>query len=209
MARDTSAARWRHRALVWAAPATGFIRPGPLTRRANDEKDGRSGSCEEKSAPCRSQGAQGQARREAGCDQTRSSGGRGSRTASPDRPESLTPPRAEDRPGAPRRRAEGRAEGRRSPRCPQGGGARQGAPRRQENRRAPRRAQGSGSRAGPSGGEEDRGSPGRPEKSGRGRHGAELADVPVELNSSHPRERSLSPRGGRLLHAGRGQPGAP
>ena len=156
--------------------------PWTLNKESHDEKDGRSGSCEEKSTTCRSQGEQDQARREAGCDQTRSSGGRGSRTASPDRPESLTPPRAEDRPGAPRRRAEGRAEGRRSPRCPQGGGARQGAPRRQENRRAPRRAQGSGSRAGPSGGEEDRGSPGRPAKGGHGRHGPELADVPDELN---------------------------
>ena len=55
---------------------------GPLTGRSNDGNDGETESCEEKGAQGRSQGAQDQAGCEEGCDQTRSSGGRGSRTAS-------------------------------------------------------------------------------------------------------------------------------
>ena len=165
-----------------------FIRPGPLTKRTNDENDDETESCEEKGAQGRSQGTQGQARREEGCDQTRSSGGRGSRAASPDRQESLTPSRPEGRQAAPGRRPEGRGsprcpegrgsprcpegrgsprcpEGRGSPRCPQGGGARQGAPHRQESRRA-----------------SPRGQPGREEKAGRCRNGIELAHAPVDLS---------------------------
>jgi hypothetical protein len=122
------------------APRTEFARP--LTRRSNDGNDGETESCEEKGAQGRSQGTQDQARREEGCDQTRSSGSRGPRAASPDRQASFTPPRPEGRQGAPRRRPEGRG----SPRCPQGRGARQGAPHRQEGRRASSRAKGSGSR---------------------------------------------------------------
>ena len=106
---------------------------GPLTRRSNDENDGERESREEKGAQGRSQGTQDQARREEGCDQTRSSGGRGPRAPSPDRQESLTPPRPEGREGAPGRRPEGRG----SPRCPQGGG--------QEGRRASPRGEGGGS----------------------------------------------------------------
>jgi len=119
--------------------------PGPLTRRSNDENDGETESCEEKGAQGRSQGTEGQARREEGRE-TRNSGSRGPRTPSPDRQESLTPPRPEGREGAPGRRPEGRG----SPRCPQGGGARPGAPRRQKSRRASPRGEGGGSPVEPS-----------------------------------------------------------